>query len=69
VQWLNAPDDAEPRSVGALRGFFNLRLTLGGRNVSFDNINEVIRLVAANDNVRLDLIESALAPADFPMAA
>jgi cytochrome c-type biogenesis protein CcmH/NrfG len=73
VQWLNAPADAEPRSVAALRGFFEQRfgVKISGNKYRFTitNLEEFLNLVAANDNVRLDLIESALVPADLALAA
>jgi hypothetical protein len=63
VDWLNKPLEVEPRPVAALRGFVTRRFANIRDGVSF------IELIAANDNVRLDLIESALVPTEFALAA
>lgn len=63
VQWLACQPEIEPRPVAALRGFITQRF-----EVIYDGAS-LLGLIAANDNVRLDLIESGLAPADFALAA
>ena len=74
VRWLNAPADGEPRSIAALRAFFERRFGVKVSAKKFRFVvtdpDEFLNLVAANDNnVRLDLIESALVPAELALAA
>ncbi len=64
VAWLDSTPGGEPRAVQALRGFLDLRM----RSVQSERAN-FVELVAANDNIELDLIESALAEFALPLAA
>jgi hypothetical protein len=73
VTWLNSRSNSEPRPIAALRGFIARRF---GTNAGEDEYRldiadgkALLNLIAANDNVRLDLIESALVPADLALAA
>ena len=73
VQWLNTPSDAEPRSVATLRGFLEQRFGVKESENKYRFIitdpKSFLNLIAANDNnVRLDLIEFALVPADLALA-
>jgi len=74
IDWLGRRSLGDSRPVLALRGF--LRQRLGAPPASEDSDEIVVEdleaflaLIAANDNVRMDLIEAALAPWDFALAA
>jgi hypothetical protein len=63
ISWMNNRAEVEPRPVAALRGF------IAHRFADIADGERFIQLIVANDNVRLDLIESALVPADLALAA
>jgi len=68
--WLSARSVGEMRPIVALRKFINIRLDQADREMTLiDDIDAFIEMVAANDNVELDLIEAALAPWDLVLAA
>ncbi len=73
VQWLNTPTDIEPRSTAALRGFFLQRFGVKISEYRYSlfvaDAEALLKLVGANDNIRLDLIESALVPEELALAA
>jgi tetratricopeptide (TPR) repeat protein len=73
VSWLNERADVEPRPLAALRGFcerrFGTKVRENDYRLDIADGATFIKLIAANDNVRGDLIESALVPAELALAA
>lgn len=68
--WLRSGAQAEARSVASLRRFIEMRVrSKWGDADKFITGEMIIELVAANDNVRMDLVESVFVPNDFLLAA
>ncbi len=65
LAWLRQDARSEPRSVLALRGFLHLRFDIPA-NMDGDAF---VKLVAANDNMETDLIESAFAGDELLLVA
>ena len=63
--WLTQPTRTEPRTVAALRGFLNERIEI----TAVESGDAFVKLLAANDNIETDLIESALAGDELLLAA
>ena len=68
VVWLNTHAEFESRRVSALRGFIarHLGIKMGAE---IADGSAFLKLVGSNDNIRLDLIETALIPGDLALAA
>jgi hypothetical protein len=72
VVWLKSQPRAEPRPIAALRGFIERRFGTKEDDryrLEVADGAAFLCLIADNDNVPLDLIESALAPAELALAA
>lgn len=69
IDWLRSRPVGEARPVLALRGFLGHRLDVDQVDTEPQNLELFLEAIAANDNVRLDLIEAALAPWDLALAA
>ena len=65
LAWLRQDARSEPRSVSALRGFLDLRLDIP----AIVDGGAFVKLVAANDNMETDLIESAFAGDELLLVA
>ncbi len=65
LAWLRQEARSEPRSVSALRGFLHLRLDIP----AIVDGGAFVKLVAANDNMETDLIESAFAGDELLLVA
>ena len=63
--WLKQEPRSEPRAVSALRGFLGQRFTIS----AIESGEALVKLIAANDNIEMDLIESALAGDELLLAA
>lgn len=63
--WLTQPARTEPRTVAALRGFLKERIDIA----AVESSDAFVKLLAANDNIETDLIESALAGDELLLAA
>ena len=63
--WLRQPARSEPRTVAALRGFLKARIDIA----AVESGDAFVKLLAANDNIQADLIESALAGDDLLLVA
>lgn len=62
--WFTQEVRSEARTVSALRGFLNLRI-----HSSVESSEAFVNLVAGNDNIQTDLIESVLAGDELLLAA
>jgi len=73
INWLARRPVRESRPVFALRGFLQQRLNGAVEEVAdgivVSDLEGFMKLIAANDNIRQDLIEAALAPWDLCLAA
>lgn len=73
VDWLSRRSVGESRPIVALRGFLQQRLDGAiedaEEGIIVSDLDGFLVLVAANDNIRLDLMEAALAPWDLALAA
>ncbi len=65
LAWLRQEARSEPRSVSALRGFLHLRFDIP----AIVDSDTFVKLVAANDNMETDLIESAFAGDELLLVA
>ncbi len=65
LAWLKQDARSEPRSVSALRGFLRQRFDIP----AIEDADAFVKLVAANDNVETDLIESAFAGDELLLVA
>ena len=63
--WLGQPARSEARTVAALRGFLNARIDIA----AVGSRDYFVKLLAANDNIQADLIESALAGDELLLVA
>ena len=63
--WLVQPARSEARTVAALRGFLKERIDIA----AVESGDAFVKLLAANDNIETDLIESALAGDELLLAA
>lgn len=74
IEWLARPPVGDARPIRALRGFLRERLGSLGQpqdqeEILVEDVSSFIDLIAANDNFKIDLIESALAPWEISLAA
>ena len=65
LAWLRQEARSEPRSVSALRGFLHHRFDIP----AIEDADAFVKLVAANDNMETDLIESAFAGDELLLVA
>jgi len=65
LAWLRQEARSESRSVSALRGFLRHRFDIP----AIEDGGAFVELVAANDNLETDLIESAFAGDELPLVA
>ena len=65
VAWLTHEIRSEPRTVSALRGFLKQRIDIA----SVGSGDAFVKLVASNDNIQTDLIESVLAGDELLLVA
>jgi hypothetical protein len=65
VAWLTQEVRSEPRTVSALRGFLKQRIDIS----SVGSGDAFVKLVASNDNIQTDLIESVLAGDELLLVA
>ena len=63
--WLVQPARSEARTVAALRGFLKERIDIA----AVESGDAFVKLLAANDNIETDLIESALAGDELLLVA
>lgn len=65
LPWLQQEDQSGPRTVSALRGFLHQRFNIA----AITNGDAFVKLVASNDNMQSDLIESAFAGDELLLVA